>query len=246
MTDGGIRAVETRASAAATCSIRETCRLHTAVQDSLHAHVLLQRDVDYVVNGGAMMSVDEFKGRIVAEPALARWAAHRSRGKEGVGAEDAGPDSRLGDASKPDRPLSEGVRNDRHGRDAGRESWLASTGLDVDVIPTHRPVIRVDHPDAVFETQRDKEAAVIEEIRSVHRTGRPVLVGTRSVEESERLSERLANITHQVLNARHEEQEAAMIARAGDRARSRSRPTWPGAAPTSGLAPGVRPWAGCT
>jgi preprotein translocase subunit SecA len=90
-------------------------------------------------------------------------------------------------------------------------------GLEVQVIPTNRPVIRVDHPDLVFATKAEKEQAVIEEIRRAHAAGQPVLVGTASVEESERLSETLAGIEHQVLNARNDEQEAAIIARAGER-----------------------------
>jgi preprotein translocase subunit SecA len=90
-------------------------------------------------------------------------------------------------------------------------------GLEVGVIPTNRPVIRVDHPDVLFRGKQEKEEAVIGEILKMHATGRPVLVGTRSVEESERLSGRIRDIAHQVLNARHEEYEAAMIARAGER-----------------------------
>ncbi len=88
-------------------------------------------------------------------------------------------------------------------------------GLEVDVIPTNRPMIRADLRDRVYAHKFDKERAVLEEIRRLHAIGRPVLVGTRSVEESERLSARLPDIPHQVLNARHEEQEAGMIARAG-------------------------------
>ena len=89
--------------------------------------------------------------------------------------------------------------------------------LDVEVIPTHRPMIRVDHPDAIFETRAAKEAAIIREIRDTHATGRPVLVGTSSVQESESISRQLSGITHCVLNARNEEAEAAIVARAGER-----------------------------
>jgi preprotein translocase subunit SecA len=96
------------------------------------------------------------------------------------------------------------------------EEFRVVYGLDVEVIPPNRPVIRIDHPDVIFATKRDKERAVIEEIRRVHLTGRPIVVGTRSVEESERLSSRIGGLAHQVLNARHEEQEAQMIARAGE------------------------------
>src|ERR1019366_5645226 len=89
-------------------------------------------------------------------------------------------------------------------------------GLEVEVIPTNRPVIRIDYPDTVFRTKQEKEHAVIEEIRRVHQTGRPVLVGTVSVEESERLSASLGDIPHQVLNARNEEEEAGIVAHAGE------------------------------
>ena len=78
------------------------------------------------------------------------------------------------------------------------------------------PVIRRDHPDRGFATRAEKEDAVLDEIRQRHRSRQPVLVGTSSVEESERLSARLRDVPHQVLNARHEEAEAAIVARAGE------------------------------
>ncbi len=87
--------------------------------------------------------------------------------------------------------------------------------LDVEVIPTHRPMIRIDHPDAVFDTRAAKDVAIVAEIRATHASGRPVLVGTSSVQESESLSRQLHDIPHAVLNARNEEREAAIIARAG-------------------------------
>ena len=90
-------------------------------------------------------------------------------------------------------------------------------GMQVETIPTNRPVIRADQPDEVFATKAEKEQAVLEEIRRAHATGRPVLVGTGSVEESERLSRMLGDVPHQVLNARNDELEAAIVARAGER-----------------------------
>ena len=80
--------------------------------------------------------------------------------------------------------------------------FAACYGLEVEVIPTNRPVIRIDEPDALFGSKRDKEEAVLEEIRHVHAAGQPVLVGTASVAESERLSAALSDIPHVVLNAR--------------------------------------------
>jgi preprotein translocase subunit SecA len=92
-------------------------------------------------------------------------------------------------------------------------------GIDVEVIPPNKPVIRMDHPDEVFNTRKEKEDAVMNEIQGSHESGRPVLVGTCSVEESERISARLQRhiIPHQVLNARNEEQEAGIVAQAGER-----------------------------
>jgi preprotein translocase subunit SecA len=90
-------------------------------------------------------------------------------------------------------------------------------GLDVEVIATNRPVIRVDLPDRLFQTKKEKEQAALAEILRIHETGQPVLIGTASVEESERLSAAMGALPHEVLNARNEEQEAAIIARAGER-----------------------------
>jgi preprotein translocase subunit SecA len=78
-------------------------------------------------------------------------------------------------------------------------------------------VIRLDQPDQLFDTKAEKEAAIVRDIRSVHAMGRPVLVGTASVEESERLSRQLVDVPHQVLNARLEAEEAAIIEHAGER-----------------------------
>ena len=90
-------------------------------------------------------------------------------------------------------------------------------GLKVEVIPTNRPTIRVDHPDTIFPTKGEKEHAVVAEIRRAHATGQPVLVGTASVADSERLSALLPDVPHELLNARHDEREAAIVARAGER-----------------------------
>ena len=105
-------------------------------------------------------------------------------------------------------------------------------------IPTNRPMIRVDHPDVVFATKAEKEAAVVAEIRRAHALGQPVLAGTASVADSERLSALLEGVPHEVLqHARHDEHEAAIIARAGERgARRRLHATWRAAAPTSASA----------
>jgi preprotein translocase subunit SecA len=95
--------------------------------------------------------------------------------------------------------------------------FLRVYGLKVETIPTNRPMIRVDHSDVLFPTKIAKEEAVVAEIRRAHAAGQPVLVGTASVADSERLSALLPDVPHEVLNARHDEREAAIVARAGER-----------------------------
>ncbi len=215
LTDAGIRAVE-NAFGCENLFAEENLPLLTAVQDSIHAWALLARDVDYLVKDGAIESVDEFKGRIAQNR---RWPAglHTAiEAKEGLALKTQG--RILGSVTLQNLiGLYPKVCGMTGTAATQMDEFRLIYGLEVEVIPTNRPVIRVDYPDELFNTKREKEAAVIEEIRRMHATGQPVLVGTRSVEESEQLSARLRGIEHQVLNARHEEQEAAMIARAGER-----------------------------
>ncbi len=215
LTDSGIRAVET-SFGVENLFAEGNLTLLTAVQDSLHAHTLLRRDVDYLVKDGAIESVDEFKGRIAQNR---RWPAglHTAiEAKEGVALKTQG--RVLGSITLQNLVAMYPKVCGMTGTAATQaDEFRIVYNLDVKVIPTNRPVIRIDYPDELFDAKREKERAVIDEIRGVHETGRPVLVGTRSVEESERLSARLHGIDHQVLNARHEEQEAQMIAQAGER-----------------------------
>jgi preprotein translocase subunit SecA len=214
LTDAGIHAIESRFGSGNLFN-EENLALLTAAQDSVHAHALLRRDVDYLVKDGAIESVDEFKGRIAQDR---RWPAglHTAiEAKEGVALKTQG--RILGLITLQNLIALYPEACGMTGTAATQaEEFRVVYGLDVEVIPPNRPVIRIDHPDVIFATKRDKERAVIEEIRRVHLTGRPIVVGTRSVEESEGLSSRIRDIAHQVLNARHEEQEAQMIARAGE------------------------------
>ena len=215
LTDSGIQAIE-RAFHCGNLFAEENLTLLTAVQDAAHARALLRRDVDYLVKNGAIESVDEFKGRVAQNR---RWPAglHTAiEAKEGVKLKAQG--RILGSITVQNLIAMYPKICGMTGTAATQaEEFRVVYGLDVEVIPTNRPVIRVDHPDVLFRTKWDKEAAVIDEIGRAHETGQPVLVGTASVEESERLSQRLNAIPHQVLNARHEEREAGMIAHAGER-----------------------------
>jgi preprotein translocase subunit SecA len=190
--------------------------LYTAVHNAIHAHALLRRDVDYVVKGGAIESVDEFKGRIAQDR---RWPAGLHAAIE---AKERVPISRQG------RVLGSITLQNLvalYPRICGMTGTAATQarefrecyGIEVETIPTNRPVIRVDQPDVVFPAKAAKERAVADEIGRVHASGQPVLVGTASVEESERLGRLLGAIPHAVLNARNEEAEAEIVARAGER-----------------------------
>ncbi len=215
LTDAGIGAIEA-SFGCGNLFTEPNLALLTAVQDSLHSHALLHRDVDYLVKDGAVESVDEFKGRIAENR---RWPAglHTAiEAKEGLALKTQG--RILGSITLQNLiSLYPAVCGMTGTAATQADEFRLVYGLEVEVIATNRPMIRKDLPDRVYARKSDKERAVLEEIRRLHATGRPVLVGTRSVEESERLSSRLSDIPHQVLNARHEEQEAGMIARAGER-----------------------------
>ena len=214
LTDVGIQAVE-KVFNCGNLFAEASFELLVAIQNSLHAHALLRRNVDYLVKDGKIESIDEFKGRIVQER---RWPADLHTAlevKEGVAPKAQG--RILGSITMQNLVALYPKVCGMTGTAATQaEEFRKIYGLEVEVIPTNRPVIRVDHPDILFRTKREKERAVIEEIRQVHQTGRPILVGTVSVEESERLSANLGGIPHRVLNARNEEEEAGIIARAGE------------------------------
>ena len=215
LTDNGIRAVES-ALVCGNLFEERNLGIHTAVEEALHAHALLRRDVDYIVKNGAIEMVDEFKGRIAIDR---RWPAglHTAlETKEGVTAKAQG--MILGQITLQHLvalyPMVCGM--------TGTASTQALEfrrvyGLEVEKIQTNRPMIRVDHPDVVFRTKEEKEQAVAAEIRRAHASGQPLLVGTASVADSERLSALLGDVPHEVLNARHDEREAAIVARAGER-----------------------------
>lgn len=190
--------------------------LYTAIHNGIHAHFLLRRDVDYLVKNGSIESVDEFKGRIAPDR---RWPAGLHTAIE---AKERVPFRRQGRvlasitlqnlvAMYPHLCGMTGTAATQ------KEEFRLCYQIEVEVIPTNRPVIRVDEPDVVFPGKAAKEEAVVEEIRRAHAAGQPILVGTASVEESERLSRTLAGIPHAVLNARNEEEEAGIVARAGER-----------------------------
>jgi len=214
LTPAGLAAVELELG----CDLyaRDAGPLMAAVQEALHAHALLHRDVDYVVHDGHVLSVDEFKGRIVTDR---RWPGGLQTAlecKEGVAQKAQG--RVLGSITIENLVALYPFVCGMSGTAATQaRDFREMYDLEVAVIPTHRPMIRRDLPDLVFETAAAKQSAIVDDIQRVHATGRPVLVGTASVRESEALSRQLQGIPHRVLNARNEEAEAAVIARAGER-----------------------------
>ncbi len=215
LTDRGIARIE----AATGCSNlfdAENLVILTAAQDALHAHALLRRDVDYVVKNDRIELVDEFKGRIAQNR---RWPAGLQtalEAKEGVPLKQQG--RVLGSIT-----LQNLVK--QYPRICGMTGTAATQALEFRevyqletiAIPTNRPMIRIDEPDTIYGDKLSKERAIVDEIVRVNATGRPILLGTASVEESERLSRRVKQfgVPHQVLNARNDEAEAAVIAIAG-------------------------------
>ena len=183
---------------------------------ALHARVLLRRDVDYIVRDGRIEIVDEFTGRVVPDRHWPDGLQAALEAKEGL--------SRRGDGRiLASITLQRFLRGYPHlcgmtGTAVDCAAELSDVyGLDVVVLPTHRPTIRVDRDEVLFTHREAKEHAVVDEIRRAHATGRPVLVGTSTVTESERLAERLrlAAVHCEVLNAKNDAEEAAIVSRAG-------------------------------
>ncbi len=188
----------------------------TDLNCALHAHVLLRRDVDYLVRDGRIGIIDELTGRVVADRHWPDGLQAAVEAKEGL--------ARLADGR-----ILGSITLQHFLQGYNRLCGMTGTAqpaaseleefysLPVVVIPTHRPLIRIDRPDVVFTHRDAKERAVVEEIRRVHAEGRPVLVGTLTVEESERLADRLrdAGVSCRVLNARSDEAEAEIVAAAG-------------------------------
>ena len=182
----------------------------------LRAHTLYQRDVDYMVKEGQVVIVDEFTGRLMPGR---RWSdgLHQAvEAKEGVKIERENQTLATITFQNFFR-MYDKLAGMTGTASTEAAEFLEIYKLDVVTIPTHRPLIRTNFPDQVYKTAREKFNAVVEEIAELYAQGRPVLVGTTSIEKSERLSELLKRrqIPHQVLNAKYHELEAMIVAQAG-------------------------------
>jgi len=186
------------------------------ISQLLRAYCLFEKDVQYVVQDNKVIIVDEFTGRPQPGRRFSEGLHQALEAKEGVQIE-----------RETQTLASITIQNyfrmyDKLAGMTGTAETEATEfksiyGLDVVVIPTNRPCKRVDYDDRVYKTQREKYAAILEEIEECHKRGQPVLVGTVSVDVSELLSRLLQrrNIIHNVLNAKHHESEAEIVARAG-------------------------------
>jgi len=183
---------------------------------ALLAHKLYKRDVDYVIKDGQVIIVDEFTGRMMPGR---RWSdgLHQAvEAKEGLKIE------------RENQTLAT-VTLQNYFRMYEKLAGMTGTAyteanefksiykLDVVVVPTNRPLIRTNHADCIYKTDQEKVTAVVEEITELYNKGRPVLVGTISIERSERFSEmlKMRGVPHQVLNAKYHELEAQIVAQAG-------------------------------
>jgi preprotein translocase subunit SecA len=190
---------------------------HHVIQ-SLKAHNLMQRDIDYVVNDGEIVIVDEFTGRLMQGRRYSDGLHQAIEAKEGVKVE------------RESKTLAT-ITFQNYFRLYEKLSGMTGTalteetefreiyGLDVIVIPTNKPVQRVDYPDVVYKSEEAKFNAIANDVAEIHKTGQPMLVGTISIEKSEMLSDMLKKrgIPHQVLNAKYHEREAEIVSRAGEK-----------------------------
>ncbi|ESY70447.1 MULTISPECIES: preprotein translocase subunit SecA [Mesorhizobium] len=187
------------------------------VNNALKAHRLFQRDKDYIVRNGEIVIIDEFTGRMMPGRRYSEGLHQALEAKEHV-------------AIQPENQTLASVTFQNYFRLYKKLSGMTGTalteaeefgniyGLEVTEIPTNLPVIRIDEDDEVYRTVEEKYKAIVKEIREASAKGQPTLVGTTSIEKSEQLAERLRKEgfnDFEVLNARHHEREAAIVAQAG-------------------------------
>ena len=191
-------------------------RLLESIYCALQAQALLRRDIDYIVRNGRIEIVDEFTGRVMDKRHWPDGLQAAVEAKEGLALR---PEGRVYGSVTLQHyfhlyPRLAGMTATAR---SAAEELRAFYGLGLTVIPPHRPCLRRDEPDAVFFRREDKQHALLEEILRSQATGRPVLVGTLSVQESEALEQdlRAEGLACQVLNAKNDEMEAGIIAQAG-------------------------------
>ena len=186
------------------------------LNQALKAHQLFQRDDAYIVKEGQVIIVDEFTGRLMPGRRYSDGLHQALEAKEGVRIENENQTLATITFQNYFR-MYDKLAGMTGTADTEAEEFKKIYKLDVAVIPTHKKMIRVDNPDLIYRTGAEKFLAAVEEIKDCHDRGQPVLVGTTSIEKSEHLSKLLKRegIKHEVLNAKHHEKEAEIVAQAG-------------------------------
>ena len=186
------------------------------VNQALKARGIFRKDIDYVVQNGEVIIVDEFTGRLMYGRRYSEGLHQAIEAKEGV--DVANESKTLATITFQNFfRLYQKLSGMTGTALTEQEEFNSIYSLDVIEIPTNKPVVRIDNPDQVYKTEAAKYRAVIRQIQDCHEKGQPVLVGTVSIEKSEMLSGMLkkTGITHTVLNAKHHEKEAEIVAQAG-------------------------------
>lgn len=197
-------------------NLSENMEIAHHVNQGLRAHCLMKRDRDYVVKDDQVIIVDEFTGRLMFGRRYSDGLHQAIEAKEGVKIEKESQTLATITFQNYFRMYKK-LAGMTGTAKTEEEEFRKIYGMDVVVIPTNKPMIRMDQPDIIYRTEMGKFNAVVEDIVARHRAGQPVLVGTISIEKSELLSGMLKKrgIPHQVLNAKYHEKEAQIIAQAG-------------------------------
>ncbi len=186
------------------------------INQALRAKMYFNRDVDYIVKDGEVIIVDEFTGRLMFGRRYSDGLHQAIEAKEGLVVKSESQTLATITFQNYFRMYKKlaGMTGTAY---TEKDEFKEIYNLDVFVIPTNKPVIRIDHPDVIYKTEDAKFRAIVEKIKELYKKGQPVLVGTRSIEKSERLSKMLQKekIPHNVLNAKYHEKEAMIIKDAG-------------------------------
>ena len=188
------------------------------VNQALRAHALFKRDVDYIVQDGKVVIVDEFTGRVMPGRRYSEGLHQALEAKETVKIENENQTLATITFQNYFR-MYDKLAGMTGTADTEAEEFNKIYKLEVVVIPTHKQMIRTDNPDCIYRTEQEKFGAAVQEIIQLYEMGRPVLVGTVSIEKSEMVSKMLkkVGIPHTVLNAKHHAKEAEIVAQAGQR-----------------------------
>ena len=210
------------------------------INQLLKAYALFGKDVDYVVKDGQIIIVDEFTGRLMPGRRYSDGLHQALEAREGVRVEQENQTLATITFQNYFR-MYEKLAGMTGTADTEAEEFAKIYGLDVMLIPTNKKMVRLDHSDVIYKTEREKFQAVVEEIKELAEMERPVLVGTVSIEKSERLSKMLAKegVKHSVLNAKNHEKEAEIITQAGQKAAATISTNMAGRGTDIVLGPGV-------